>query len=246
MTEIAKPAFAGCVLAVLGTAPAQAAMINLDNSAADFGTIPDGADNDFLNTFAGGDELEGYYGSQVSLSGAKDVRFEFFGWEAGFENEFRLDRDSDPDFETRVFGTDNGAGSDSTTSEKWGTYPGSPLAETTESLHKGEIPFQFLADGGADSVDNGDNPSDFEEGSPGEVNFFASFDDSGLDTDLDETHPNSGRSLLLFLDDAGAGNDDNHDDMVVRVQTVPTPGMLALVGAGLLGLGATVRRRAHG
>jgi len=50
---------------------------------------------------------------------------------------------------------------------------------------------------------------------------------------------------LLFWDDSGAGPDDNHDDMVIGINAVAVsePATLALMGLGLLGLGAARRRQ---
>lgn len=49
----------------------------------------------------------------------------------------------------------------------------------------------------------------------------------------------------LLWDDSGAGPDDNHDDMIVKVKytAVPEPGTALLFGVGLLGLGLGMRRK---
>jgi len=52
-------------------------------------------------------------------------------------------------------------------------------------------------------------------------------------------------SLLIAFDDGGANpDDDNHDDMVIRISQVPEPGTLGLIGLGLVAAGAARRKTA--
>ena len=53
----------------------------------------------------------------------------------------------------------------------------------------------------------------------------------------------SSRVLYLGFDDTGAGPDDNHDDMIIRVSVVPEPAMWAMMIAGFGLVGITARRR---
>lgn len=48
---------------------------------------------------------------------------------------------------------------------------------------------------------------------------------------------------LLFIDDDHTGPNFDHDDMVIGLSTVPEPGTLLLLGAGLIGTALTFRRR---
>ena len=210
-------------------------------SALTLGTIPNGASNEFITnsaSLAPGTLIEGYYGAQILLIAGSNttITVDYFGSEAGYINEFTLNGSSL--FSTP--GTDDAG--------VWNTYGASspPAPDTTTvSVAPGLIDFSFLINGVL-GVTNGSNPDD--AGGAANINFFASFDDNGLDLNLDGSHARSGQSLLLFLDDAGAGPDDNHDDMVVRLSIdggrfgVPEPSILALLGLGLLGFGFSRRR----
>jgi len=61
-------------------------------------------------------------------------------------------------------------------------------------------------------------------------------------------NPGTSNLWMLFWDDSGARNDDDHDDMIIGarfrpVTSVPEPGTLAVFTLGLLGAALALRRR---
>lgn len=56
----------------------------------------------------------------------------------------------------------------------------------------------------------------------------------------------SSRVLYLGFDDTGAGPDDNHDDLILRVSVVPEPSTWAMLIAGFGLVGLAIRRRGAG
>ena len=109
----------------------------------------------------------------------------------------------------------------------------------------GLINFFFQSTSG--TAANGSNPDDagglFDVG----PNFFVSFDNG--------TSSTSGNSFVLWFDDNGDNNDDDHDDMAIRITLsngtasiaalapVPVPAAMPLLLVGLAGLGALRLRR---
>ena len=203
--------------------PAYGAPITLSGGTAS--TIPGSqANNDFIPLLFGGPQIGGYFGSQILFSAAPGwtLTVDFFGAEAGYVNSFVYSGNS-------VF-THNGG-------LKIASDLGSPLQTFSTSISgSGMLPFSFLVNRGAGSVMNGSNPNDFAGAARG-ANFFATCDP------LRQAAGAGGRdcdSVYLFLDDGGAGPDDDHDDFLVRVSVVPEP---ATIVTGLVGFGLFVTRR---
>ena len=205
--------------------PVYAAPIILIGGQA--GTIPGThANNNFIPGLFGGPQVGGYFGSQIQFNvpGATKLVIDFFGAEAGYVNNFVYSGST-------VFTHSGGLNIASSLGSPKATY-------STTISGNGLLPFKFKVNSGAASVTNGSNPNDFAGLSLG-PNFFASCNPFSQAAGAGGTSCNS---VYLFLDDGGAGPDDNHDDFLVRmsVASVPEP---AAIFSGLIGLGLFVVRR---
>jgi hypothetical protein len=190
------------------------------------GTI--GPGNDGLAPLDLPKPLTGVYNDNPTLNIPGRIKVTILGWEAGFRNSFSFGGttfqadDADNFFDTGVGNND---------------YLGVGLFTwTVNNLLPGTMNFSFGINSLTQTLFNGSNP-DGSGPNTAIPNFFASYI-PGFGA--------GGSSVLLFLDDGGADGDDNHDDLIVRLDylapiPVPAAGFL-LIGA-LGGLVALRRRK---
>ena len=226
MFRVLAAAAAAGLFAIAG-APAQASIIGLSGGTA--GTIPDaGQTNDVLVGMGLGNSLTGFFGSTVSVVGSAPILVEFLGYEAGYANSFSF---AGHQFSSEV--------DDPTPADNREIFTTAPSFVTSDL--SGVLDFFFSTSGGGTpaSVQNGANPDDFGQGPTG-VSFFASIVGAPMSR--------SGQSVMLFFDDNGANNDDDYDDMVIRLSSVaplaavPLPATLPLLFGAIAGFGFVGRR----
>jgi len=234
------------------------------------GDTPMGAAHDVSITKG----LSGWYNANLYAQENVSLTYEFLGFEAGWINTFLVGG-------KQVFKNKDSHGNTVSIAAVFGPKPtftqlalGSRAEYDAAAGTLLDFAFKILSGGNKGCVvRNGDNEAptgvksdcNINKGAPnnfGAPNFFLAYDDNTPD------------SVFITLDDGGGGvytlnslnslnslDDDNHDDMVVRViatrvpepstqtqNSVPEPSTLVLFALGLIGLGVMRRMTAtsHG
>jgi len=208
--------------------PATAGALPITISGGTAGTIPGGAGvNDFIPTLFPGATISGFYGSTIdfSVAATSTLTLDFFGGEADFSDEFDY-------LGVQRFAHTAGTLISPNLSSPLGTF-------TTTINGSGVLSFVFDAHSDASHVANGSNPNNAAHNQLG-PNFFASCNPFSA-----TPQPTNCDTVYLFLDDSGGGPDVDYDDMLVRarIQAVPEPATLVLIGLGLFAGSLAVRRR---
>jgi hypothetical protein len=226
-----------CVLLIIAfvflmVAPVQAApYLTIDMPPAVAGTIPGpgGGSNQILQTTFGlglTGSLGGFYDADLSVTGPAIVTYDFYGWEAWAYNAFLVGTD-------KKFDTDFPPGGNILIAAM--DAPWASFSEIVGAAGKLDFTFTTNINGGGFVVNGSNQPNTGLT-----PNFFTSFSDPvPAAPDAAATFVDGGHTFAwVFLDDGGSDNDDNHDDMAIRisVQAVPIPAAAWLLGVGLIGL----------
>lgn len=229
------------VVAMMGAGgSAEAASLQIVNGS--FATIPTyNQPNDGLVPLfgAGTTSLDGYQAGMLLLTGNANLKFTVYGMEADFYNAIRYGYSFDAagnQLNTFGLGSPDAANTNVWDANGLGSF-------MVNNVGAGLIDFGFMSDAGPDRANNLTNSYAVYQGLP---NFFLSIAGNATAT--------FGNSVWMFLDDGGGagpngGPNGDYDDLIVRMDVIPTTAPVPLPAAGVLlagalgGLGLMRRRR---
>ena len=237
MKHLLKRMAAGAMALVVSAGVATALPVLQINSGPDAGTptpgvVPGGsALNDALGPLFGVASLGGYYGSTISVSANALLEITLLGAEAGYENQFKWLPTGATLTNVKDTNAFNPGGLNGTEG----------ISSFVVSAVAGNLGFSFKSLGfvpSPNSVTNGSNPDGSALPGAALPNFFASFGPAA-------SGATSGNALYLFFDDKpDTRTDDNHDDLVIKIQVIPLPAAAWLL-LGVSGALVAAKRRSN-
>ena len=188
--------------------------------------------------------ISGYDGSFVNLTEGADVKFQFMGkGDATDHNQFQIWDPTSGAAGAWVTIWDSQSAANGTCGMT-GTSPNCPNAGSTQTIYfdAGLLGFRFVnLTTPAIATNDGTNNSSPE--TSGLAGYFL-----GVDPYLASYDPTMGSAVYAGFTDrpcvTGAACDHDYEDTIVRISSVPEPGTIFLLGAGLLSFGVGRRKMA--
>ena len=161
------------------------------------GTVPGatGVNDGVMTVYGAGQSPSGFYGANIYLDAPAVITATLLGSEAGFTNAFTFD------------GVSFLTGGNTVGTGVWNNAGLGTIG--TFQATSGLLAFAFTTTGPGAGVSNGTNPNALPFNLSTPPNFFVTLHNGFYD---------------LWFDDGGAGTDDNHDDLMIRLSIAEQPG----------------------